>query len=172
VTWFTAGTAAALGLAAANLERLTGLISMAAIKSAMPWLAAALLLVLSSKFLGSLICTMSGAADEARRIRREATAAEEALPSVSAFLAAADRAKPWPIRHFTGGRAPVGRKVLRLLMLSGLSALLSCAAVVIFWAVLLTPAWANDDSPLRNSTEQPKITGKNDPAAPAIAERK
>jgi len=172
VTWFTAGTAAALGLAAANLERLTGLISMAAIKSAMPWLAAALLLVLASKFFGSLICTMAGAADEARRIRREATNADEALPSGPAFLAAVERAKPWPIRHITGGRGPTGRKVLRILMWSGLSALLSCASVVIFWGVLLTPAWSNDDSSLRNPTGQPNIAGKNDPAAPPIAERK
>ncbi|WP_312328454.1 hypothetical protein [Stenotrophomonas sp.] len=171
VTWFTAGTAAALGLAAANLDRLAGLISMAAIKSAMPWLAVAWILVLAAKFLGSLICTMAGAANEARRIRREATSAEEDLPSRRAFLAAAERAKPWPIGHFTGGNGPIGRKVMRILLWSAISALLSCVCVVIFWGVLLTPAWANYDSSLRNCTEELKDPVKKGSLAGPIAEQ-
>lgn len=142
VTWFTAGTAAALGLAAANLPRLEGLISLSAIKSAIPWLGGALLLVLLSKFCGSLVCTMAGVAGEARRIRREAASAKEALPSPAAFFAAVERAKPWPVRHFTGSSAPIGRKVMRTLMWSGLSAILAAGCVVVFWCLMLKPAWS------------------------------
>jgi len=172
VTWFTAGTAAALGLAAANLERLEGLISLVTIKSAMPWLAGALMLVLFSKFLGSMVCTMSGAADESRRIRREAAAAKEPLPSPTSFQAAVERATPWPLFYLLGRAGLPGRRVMRILMWSGLSALLACACVVIFWGVLLKPALASDEPPLRNRVDQPKITGKNAPAPPSIAERK
>lgn len=143
VTWFTAGTAAAVGLAAANLPNLGGLISLPAIKSAVPWLGAALVMVLISKFFGSLICTMAGAADEIRRIRREVANAGEVMPSPEAFFAAAEKAKPWPIRHFTGaGGAPLGRKVLRTLMVSGLTALNAAGCVVVFWGVLLSTARA------------------------------
>lgn len=141
VTWFTAGTAAALGLAAANLPKLEGLVSMAAVKAAIPWLGIALLLVLLSKFFGSVICTMAGAAEEGRRLQREALAQGELLPSRDAYLAAARRATPWPLRPFTKPR-PLGRAVMRRLMLSGLSALLAATCVVIFWAVLLSPSWA------------------------------
>lgn len=140
VTWFTAGTAAAVGLFAANLPNLGGLIALPAIKSAMPWLGAALVLVLISKFFGSLICTMAGVADEVRRIRREVTSTGEAMPSADAFFAAAERATPWPVRCFTAKGGPLlGRKVLRTLMISGLTALLAAGCVVIFWGVLLSP---------------------------------
>ncbi|MFX1722776.1 hypothetical protein [Stenotrophomonas sp. AS1] len=142
VTWFTAGTAAALGLAAANLPKLQGLISMSAIKSATPWLGVALLLVLISKFFGSLICTMAGAAAESRRIQREAAAAGELLPNAAAFLAAVQRAKPWPLSRFPQRSQPQGRVVMRRLMFSGLSALMAAACVVAFWFVLLAPAWS------------------------------
>ena len=141
VTWFTAGTAAAIGLAAANLPNLGGLISLPAIKSAMPWLGAALILVLVSKFFGSLICAVAGAADEARRIRREVEASGEAMPSPEAFFAAIEKATPWPIRYFTArGGVPLGRKVLRTLMVSGITALLAAGCVVVFWGVLLSPS--------------------------------
>lgn len=142
VTWFTAGTAAALGLAAANLPKLEGLISMAAVKAAIPWLGGALLLVLLSKFFGSIICTMAGAAEEGRRLQREALAQGELLPSRDAFLAAARRATPWPLLPFTKP-GPLGRVVMRRLMWSGLSALLAATCVVIFWVVLLSPGWSN-----------------------------
>lgn len=172
VTWFAAGTAAALGLAAANLDRLTGLVSLTAIKSAMPWLGGAMLLILVSKFLGSLVCTMAGAADEARRIRREAVNANERIPSGASFVAAVERATPWPVRWLTRRRVPLGRRVMRILMGSGFAALVSCVFVVIFWGVMLAPAWKDGDSPLRNRTESAKITDKNEPVAAPIAERK
>jgi len=137
----TFGTAAAVGLAAAHLPYLGGLISLPAIKSAMPWLCAALVLVLISKFFGSLICTLAGAADEIRRIRRKVASAGEAIPPPAAFFAATEKAKPWPIRCFTTKvGALLGRRVLRALMVSGLAALLAAGCVVIFWGVLLYPA--------------------------------
>jgi len=177
VSWFIAGTAAALGLAAANLPRLDGLISMTAIKTALPWLGAALLLVLISKFFGSLICTMAGAADEARRIRREAASAKDALPSPGAFFAAVERAKPWPMRYLTGSTAPLGRKVLRNLMCSGLTAIFAAIFVVVFWGVLLGPAWTADDGAtdqnlLRNGEKHAGKAAQNSRPDPAIAERR
>jgi len=142
VTWFTAGTAAALGLAAANLPKLEGLISMSAIKLATPWLGAALLLVLISKFFGSLICTMAGAVGESRKIQREAVAAGELLPNAAAYWAAVQRAKPWPFSRFPPRSQPLGRVVMRRLMFSGLSALMAAACVIAFWCALLAPAWS------------------------------
>lgn len=151
VTWFTAGTAAALGLAAANLPKLEGLISMTAIKAAVPWLGGALLLVLLSKFFGSVICTMAGAAEEGRRLQREALAQEELLPSREAFVAAARRATPWPLLPFTKP-GPLGRAVMRRLMWSSLAALLAAACVVIFWIVLLSPGWSNNGASASEDT--------------------
>ncbi|AHY59231.1 hypothetical protein DX03_11165 [Stenotrophomonas rhizophila] len=107
----------------------------------MPWLCAALVLVLISKFFGSLICIMAGAADEIRRIRRKVAGAGEAMPSPAAFFAGTEKAKPRPIRCFTAKVGTLlGRRVLRALMVSGLAALLAAGCVVIFWGVLLSPA--------------------------------
>lgn len=140
VTWFTAGTAAAAALAVANLPNLVGLISLQAIKAAMPWLYFALLLVLISKLFGVLVSTAAGAAEQIRRLRREAATEEEVL-SAEAFSQAMDRAQPWPMRCLDlGGGVPFGRKVLRTLMVSGLAAFLATGCVVVFWVILLSPA--------------------------------
>jgi len=142
VTWFTAGTAAAVALAVANLPNLAGLISLAAVKAALPWLYFALLLALISKLFGVVVSTAAGAAEQIRRLRREAVAEGEAL-SADAFSQAMDRAKPWPMRCLDlGGGVPFGRKVLRTLMVSGLAAFLASGCVVVFWMVLLSPAQA------------------------------
>lgn len=146
LTWYVAGTAAALGLIAANLERLQGLVTLSSIKSALPILGAALLLVMVAKFLGSLICTLAGALDAT--FSGFKAIGEVGMNDVSreAFAAALERAKPLTQRMWErltgGGEQNLGRKATRLMICSGFCALAAAVLTVCFWVVLLAPASA------------------------------
>lgn len=141
VTWFVAGTAAALGLATANIDRLQGLVDLAAIKAGLPTLGTVLILVLLSKFFGSVICTMAGSMDAAFRVLEQFKSLDIPPPSGGEFDAALWRAWPWPLRAWaraTGRRRMnQGKKALWLTMLSGLCALAAAALTMYFWYALL-----------------------------------
>ncbi|EMI50945.1 hypothetical protein C405_03577 [Stenotrophomonas maltophilia AU12-09] len=93
-TWFVAGTAATLGLAVANLDRLQGLVTLATVKSSLPILGVALLLVLMCKFCGSVICAMAGYMEATFASMRQLEAAGIDAPSAQAFRDALDRSRP------------------------------------------------------------------------------
>jgi len=162
LSWFVAGTAAALGLIAANLDRLQGLVTLSSIKSALPILGAALLLVLIAKFLGSLICTLAGALEAT--FSGFKAIAEVGMSDVSpeAFAAALERAKPWTQRTWEGlmggGEQNLGRKAMRLMICSGFCALGAAVLTVCFWVVLLAPS----------STSMPSNLAPQSAATPQI----
>lgn len=145
VTWFVAGTAAAVGLAAANLEKLTWVITPSRLQAELPCLAVILLLVLGSKFLGSLICTMAGAMEAAVSVMRRYDEINVPIVGIGAFEAARRRAMPWPAlatewawAKLTGRRRPnLGRVVTWLLIGSGSCALVAACLTAKFWISLL-----------------------------------
>jgi len=141
LTWFVAGTAAALGLAVANLDRLQGLVTLATVKSSLPILGLALLLVLLCKFCGSVICTMAGSMEATFASMKQLEAAGIDAPSAQAFREALDRSRPWPlrVRRSTKGASNQGRKVMRLMMASGLFAICAALLTVLFWYQLISP---------------------------------
>lgn len=141
VTWFVTGTAASLGLAAANLDRLQGLIALPGIKAALPLLLAVLGCVLVSKFLGGLICTYAGAVESSMNTLDRLVKLEQ-LPDPLAFDAALDRATPWPVRMWQWGGRKLGidnkgRQVAWLMVTSGFFASAAAILTVLFWMVLL-----------------------------------
>jgi hypothetical protein len=141
VTWFVTGTAAALGLAAANLDRLQGLVTLPGIKAALPLLLAVLGFVLASKFLGGLICTYAGAIESSMTTLDRLVKLDQ-LPDPLAFDAALARATPWPVRawQWLGCRLGVnnrGRQVMWLMVVSGFCASAAAILTVLFWMVLL-----------------------------------
>jgi len=141
VTWFVTGTAAALGLAAANLDRLQGLITLAGIKSAVPLLLIVLGLVLAAKFFGGLICTYAGAVESSMTTLDRLVKLDH-LPDPEAFDAAMRRATPWPVRFWQwltrkAGAGNLGLQVMWLMTLSGFCASAAAVLTVVFWTVLL-----------------------------------
>lgn len=141
VTWFVTGTAAALGLAAANLDRLQGLITLTGIRAALPLLLAVLGLVLLAKFLGGLICTYAGAVESSMTTLDRLVKLDQ-LPDPQAFDEALRRATPWPARAFQwmsvkAGMGNRGRQVIWLMTLSGFCANAAAILTVLFWATLL-----------------------------------
>ncbi len=136
-TWVAAGTAAALGLAVANLNELQGFVALADIKAGAPWLLGAFALVLFSKLLGSVICTTAGSMQAAFSVQEQIVKNGGSMPSPSEFSAALHRGRPWPLR--IGPRfdvrtpSAVGRRTLWLLMLSSASAIIAVGLILRFW---------------------------------------
>lgn len=141
LTWFVAGTAAALGLAVANLDRLQGLVTLAAVQTSLPILGLALLSVLLCKFFGSLICTMAGSMEATFASIKQLEAAGINAPSPQAFREALHRSKPWPLSFLSSasGEANQGRMVMRLMMASGVCAICAALLTVLFWYQLISP---------------------------------
>jgi|EndMetStandDraft_8_1072994.scaffolds.fasta_scaffold314758_2 hypothetical protein len=145
VTWFFAGSAAAMGLAAANSDKLSWLISTKGIREGLPLFGFILLLVLISKFFGSLICTMAGAMEASVGVMRQFNEIRVPAVGLSALAAALRRARPWPLRALAWvwtllncGRKPnLGKVVIWFLMISGFCALSAACLTVLFWAQLL-----------------------------------
>ncbi len=145
VSWFVAGSAAALGLAAANLEKLQWAVSAAGIKDGLPLFGCILILVLASKFFGSLICTMAGAMEASVGVMKQFDEIRVPVVGLDAFQAALRRARPWPLRFLawgwkwlSRGRKPnLGKVVTWLLMGSGLCALGAAVLTIWFWTRLL-----------------------------------
>lgn len=143
VTWFVAGTAAAMGLIVANLDHVQGLVAITSIRGALPTLGAALVLVLISKFFGSLICTMAGAMEAAVTLMKNNR--DAGIPDVTgdALDAAIERAKPWTMKAWERitrqniAHTNQGRKAMRLMIASGFCALLAACLTVCFWVTVI-----------------------------------
>ncbi len=145
VTWFVAGTAAAMGLAAANADKIQWLVDTDRIRDGMPWFGLVLGLVLISKFFGSLICTMAGAMEASVGVMRQFDEIRVPVVGLAAFEAALHRARPWPLRLLAWilklcncGRKPnLGKVVTWLLLGSGLCAMGAAGITVSFWVRIL-----------------------------------
>ncbi|WP_295381746.1 hypothetical protein ACN9MD_05830 [Stenotrophomonas maltophilia] len=145
VTWFVAGTAAAIGLAAANFEKLDWVVTPAHLKAELPYIGTILVLVLISKFLGSLICTMAGAMDATLSVMRRYDEIDVPVVDVDAFEAALRRSRPWPLRvaawswkRIASERKPnLGRVVTWLLMASSSCAIAAATLTIKLWVSLL-----------------------------------
>lgn len=146
VTWFVAGTAAAIGLAAANLEKLGWLFTPSQLQHELPSLGLILVLVLLSKLFGSIICTIAGAMEAAVGVMRRYDELKIPALEIDAFEAALRRARPWPARvavwawrKVAGGRGPnMGRLVTWLLLGSGICAFAAACFTVMLWISLLS----------------------------------
>lgn len=145
VAWFTAGTAAALGLAAANVDKLHPLVSIGDIRSALPMLGAILVLVLGSRLFGSVICTLAATMQAGGELFRDSNELGQMEIDRAEFLAAIERSTPWPVRRVQklwrwgrrGAPANFGKTAIWLLMASNGSAIVAAALTVLLWFKLL-----------------------------------
>ncbi len=134
--WCAAGTAAAVGLGIANLEKLRGLVEVSDVRHGLPWLGAAFMLLLAAKLLGSLLATMAGSLKTAFSVQDQ-MAKGGGMPSEADFQAAVQRGKPWPLRLLPNAdmRDPsrLGRRALWFLMISSSCTLSAIALIIAFW---------------------------------------
>lgn len=139
VGWFVGGAAAVIGLLIANLDQLLPFVSEVDIGAMLRKIAVAFGLVVVAKFLGSLISTAAGSAEQAHTILRERLARGEAMPPLVALIAAKKKGTPRVVqalgRWIGGDNEPsiLSRRIAGCLGIAGLASI--AASCIIGWAL-------------------------------------
>lgn len=137
-SWFVGGTAAAVGLMIANIEKIEPFVGELNLQAELVKVVIALGLVGVAKFFGSLVCTMARAAERALEVSDAWQKRGMPMPSYEAFEIAREAALPAPFRWIpkhlmrrSYAPAVQARQVMSFLMIAGLSTLTAVTLVIV-----------------------------------------